>query len=76
MRNEFFNYYFIIQLQQAAQALQAANLEQFGCLMYESHESSRVNFENSCAELDAVVKIAKKVEVFFSSFVCFSHSTH
>ena len=29
----------------------------FGKLMFESHESSRVRFENSCAELDALVEI-------------------
>jgi len=35
-------------------------LEEFGELMYESHESSRVNFENSCPELDFVVSTAKR----------------
>lgn len=31
----------------------------FGALMFASHESSRVLFENSCAELDTLVLIAK-----------------
>ena len=31
---------------------------EFGALMYASHESSRVNFENSTAALDALVEIA------------------
>ncbi len=33
----------------------------FGQLMYESHESSRTNFENSCKELDFVVSQAKHI---------------
>ena len=35
-------------------------VEKFGNLMYESHNSSIKNFENSCNELDIVVDIAKK----------------
>ena len=31
----------------------------FGALMNESHESSRQNFENSTAELDLLVEIAR-----------------
>jgi len=34
------------------------DLEGFGGLMYASHESSRLNFENSCPELDFLVKEA------------------
>ena len=37
------------------QALERDDLEAFGRLMFESHESSRVNFENSCPELDILV---------------------
>lgn len=40
-------------------ALEAGDLKKFGQLMYESHESSRLNFENSCAELDALVDHGK-----------------
>lgn len=29
--------------------------------MFESHESSRVNFENSCAELDFIVATASRL---------------
>ena len=38
-------------------ALQKNELRTFGQLMIQSHESSRVNFENSCPELDALVEI-------------------
>ncbi len=37
------------------------DLSAFGALMYESHESSRINFENSCKELDYVVAQAKNI---------------
>ena len=33
----------------------------FGALMFDSHESSRNWFENSCAELDTIVDSAKKI---------------
>lgn len=36
----------------------------FGDLMYASHESSRLNFENSCPELDALVERAKQAAVW------------
>lgn len=36
-------------------------LEEFGKLMFESHESSINNFENSCEELDFIVAEAKKI---------------
>jgi len=39
--------------------LKAGNVAGFGALMFASHESSRVNFENSTPELDALVEIAK-----------------
>ena len=44
-----------------SEALQAGDLKKFGALMYESHESSRIFFENSCPELDRLVEAAKKV---------------
>lgn len=45
----------------AARLLIAGKLEDFGKLMYASHESSVRNFENSCEELDAIVNAAKKI---------------
>lgn len=43
-----------------AEALRKGDLSQFGELMFASHESSRVNFENSCPELDRLVAAARK----------------
>ena len=40
--------------------LEAGDLEGFGRLMFESHDSSRDYFENSCKELDIVVDAARK----------------
>lgn len=44
-----------------ADLLAAGDLAGFGRLMFDSHESSRYLFENSCEELDAVVDAAKKI---------------
>lgn len=44
-----------------AQLLDTGDLAGFGRLMFDSHESSRVLFENSCEELDAVVESAKSI---------------
>ena len=44
-----------------AKLLEAGDLAAFGQLLYDSHESSRVMFENSCKELDDVVEITKSV---------------
>ena len=41
--------------------LEQGDLEAFGKLMFESHESSRTNFENSCAELDSLVAAAQSI---------------
>jgi galactokinase len=41
-------------------ALDAGDVEGFGRLMYSSHESSRVDFENSVPELDLLVEIARQ----------------
>ena len=41
--------------------LKAGDVEGFGKLLFESHESSRVNFENSCPELDALVELAHTI---------------
>lgn len=40
--------------------LREGNAEAFGRLMFESHASSRENFENSTPELDALVEIASR----------------
>lgn len=42
----------------AEKFLQAGDVAEFGRLMSASHQSSRENFENSTAELDALVEIA------------------
>ncbi len=42
-------------------ALRRQDLEAFGGLLFASHESSRVNFENSCPELDALVELGKSL---------------
>ena len=45
---------------QAAQALRAGHLSQFGVLMGESHRSLRDDYEVSCRELDLMVNLAEK----------------
>jgi galactokinase len=40
--------------------LRAGVMADFGQLMFESHESSRLNFENSTPALDALVAIARE----------------
>jgi len=44
-----------------AQLLDKGDVAGFGALMFDSHESSRNWFENSCAELDTIVDAAKKI---------------
>ena len=46
---------------QGAALLDKGDLRGFGALMYDSHESSRNWFENSCEELDAIVDAAKAI---------------
>ncbi len=46
---------------QGAALLANGDLKGFGALMYDSHESSRSWFENSCEELDAIVDAAKAI---------------
>ena len=46
---------------QGAKLLEKGDLKGFGALMYDSHESSRNWFENSCEELDAIVDAAKAI---------------
>ncbi|MFI4862472.1 MAG: galactokinase [Phycisphaerales bacterium JB063] len=44
---------------EATTALAHDDVEKLGRLMFDSHESSRVNFRNSCDELDALVAFAR-----------------
>ena len=46
---------------QGAALLEKGDVKSFGALMYDSHESSRNWFENSCEELDAIVDAAKAI---------------
>ncbi len=46
---------------QGAELLAKGDLKGFGALMFDSHESSRNWFENSCEELDAIVDAAKTI---------------
>jgi galactokinase len=48
------------RVQEGTDALRKNDFVRFGQLMFESHESSRVNFENSCPELDLLVATARK----------------
>jgi len=45
----------------ACEDIQLGDLESFGKRMYASHESSRVNFENSCPELDFLVDRSRSI---------------
>lgn len=47
---------------EAAAMLKKHNLEGFGQLMWQSHESLRDDYEVSCQELDLMVEIAKETE--------------
>jgi galactokinase len=47
---------------EAADVLERGNLEEFGNLMSQSHQSLRDDFEVSCPELDRMVELAEKVE--------------
>ena len=44
-----------------AMLLEKGDLAGFGALMFDSHESSRYWFENSCEELDTIVDAAKAI---------------
>jgi galactokinase len=49
------------------QALRANQLEEFGKLMFASHASSRINFENSTSHLDTLVDLAGETPGVFGS---------
>lgn len=55
------------RVSEAVEALGKQNLKAFGKLMTASHQSSRVNFENSAPELDALVEIALECDGVFGS---------
>jgi galactokinase len=47
--------------------LKKGDIAAFGKLLYQSHESSMHNFENSCKELDILVEIAKSIGGVFGA---------
>jgi galactokinase len=49
------------RVQKALPLLKAGDLPAFGKLLFDSHQSSVENFENSCPELDTVVNAARKI---------------
>ena len=49
------------RVMRGVELLKAGDVEGFGKLLFESHESSRFNFENSCPELDALVELAHTI---------------
>ena len=50
------------RVKQAVTALDNSDVATFGKLLFESHESSKVNFENSTVELDYLVELAKSLD--------------
>jgi galactokinase len=50
----------IDRVERGAELINAGNVEAFGQLLFDSHQSSIENFENSCPELDIVVAAAKE----------------
>jgi galactokinase len=49
----------ITRVEEGVKLLAAGNLEAFGQFLYDSHETSRTAFENSCDELDILVEAAR-----------------
>ncbi|MBA2339690.1 MAG: galactokinase [Pyrinomonadaceae bacterium] len=52
---------------EAVEALRRSDFQRMGRLMFESHESLRADYEVSCAELDALVEIAGRIEGVFGA---------
>jgi galactokinase len=50
----------ISRVEQGMERIRCDELAAFGGLLFESHQSSRDNFENSCPELDVVVDAARE----------------
>ncbi|MBD3346316.1 MAG: galactokinase [Chitinivibrionales bacterium] len=55
------------RVRRGVEFLKEGKLTEFGTLLYQSHESSRVNFENSCPELDTLVDYAASLEGVYGS---------
>lgn len=55
---------------QATESLKAKDWKQTGQLMYASHDSLRDDYEVSCAELDTVVELARKIGVGGGVYGC------
>ena len=49
------------RVMQTVELLARGDVIGFGKLLYDSHESSRVNFENSTPELDYLVELSKSI---------------
>jgi galactokinase len=49
----------IDRVERGVELIRTGNLPAFGLLLFESHQSSIENFENSCPELDVVVEAAR-----------------
>ncbi len=50
----------IHRVEEGVKLLEEGKLEQFGQFLFDSHETSRTAFENSCEELDIVVEAARE----------------
>jgi galactokinase len=48
-------------VQKGISALEKGDIELFGSYLYESHQSSKENFENSCPELDYLVELSRSI---------------
>ena len=55
------------RVHQAQEFLKNADYAAFGQLLFESHQSSMDNFENSCPELDSLIEIAKASSLCFGA---------
>jgi galactokinase len=60
----------IARTMQMADRIRNGDWQSAGRLMYESHNSLRSDFEVSCAELDAIVEIARKIGVSDGVYGC------
>ncbi len=49
------------RVMKGVELLEAGKVEEFGALWFQSHESSRDCFENSCPELDVLVELAHTI---------------
>jgi galactokinase len=50
----------ITRVAKSIEYLEQQDLNAFGQLLYDSHETSRIAFENSCPELDCIVEAARE----------------